>query len=133
MTNDPVADLLVRIKNAGLVKKKDVAIPHSKAKEAVLAVIKNGGYVEGFRVRENLGRKELLVSLRYNDRGKTVISGIRRVSSPSRHVYVTSRDIVKWVRGKNTLGIISTSRGVMSHRRAQEQRLGGELVGIIWS
>ena len=133
MTNDPIADLLIRIKNGGMVKKSEVRAPHSKVGEAILAVMKSAGFIAGFRVEDDAGRKTLAVVLRYDEGGRNVISGVRRVSSPSRHVYIASRDIISHVRGKSKLGIISTSRGIMSHRQAREQNLGGELMGIIWS
>lgn len=133
MVNDPIADLLTRIRNGGMVRKEEVAVPHSRAVESVLSVLLGAGFIAGYDTREDGPRKELIIRIKYSERGRHVIEGSRRVSSSSRRIYVSSRDLIKWIKGRNYLGIVSTSQGIMSHRQAMQKNLGGELMGLVWS
>ena len=132
MVNDPIADLLVRIKNGGLVQKKEVKVPYSRVNEAILKVLSGTGYIEGYQVQEESGFKKLTIRLKYNPKSGHIIRGVKRVSKPGCHIYISSSEIRKVVRGDDRLGIISTSRGIISHRQARQQNLGGELLAIIW-
>lgn len=126
MVTDPIADMLTRIRNASMVLHAEVSIPKSKMKEAIARILKEEGYVNDFEVDE----KSIKVSLKYNH-GKSVISGLKRISTPGRRVYVNSREIP---RVQNGLGIciLSTSKGVMEGIAAAEQKVGGELLCEIW-
>jgi small subunit ribosomal protein S8 len=132
MINDPIGDLLVRINNGGKVHDAEVTAPHSRVKEAVLKVLSGAGYIDGYQVRENAGRKELTVKLKYDSGSVHAIKGVKRISKPGCHIYISNTDIKKRVRGQDKLGVISTSRGVISHNEAQKQKLGGELLAIVW-
>jgi len=132
MVNDPIADLLVRIKNSGLAHKTEVRVPYSRVKEAILNVISGAGFVGEFQISGNNGKKELIVKLKYDANSDHVVREIRRISTPGCRIYIASSEIRKRMRGKNRLGIISTSRGVISNRQALQQNLGGELLAIIW-
>ena len=132
MISDPISDLLVRIKNGGLVGKAEVAVPFSRVKEAVLKVLSEAGYIAGYEANESAGKKGLTVRLKYDHRAKHFIKGVKRVSSPGCHIYIASSEIKKLVRGRNKLGIISTSRGVISHHRAEQENLGGEFLALVW-
>ena len=126
MLTDPIADMLTRIRNAHLALHKEVNVPRSKMKESLAAILKQEGYVEDVAVADNI----ITITLKYL-KGKPVISGLKRVSTPGRRVYVGSRHIPKV---QNGLGIciLSTSKGVMDGVTAHEQKLGGELLCEIW-
>ena len=126
MLTDPIADMLTRIRNASQVLHAEVRIPKSKMKEALANILKNEGYVQDYSVDD----KNIIISLKY-DHGKSVISGLKRISTPGRRVYVNSREIP---RVQNGLGIciLSTSSGVMDGLTATEKKVGGELLCAIW-
>ena len=126
MLTDPIADMLTRIRNAHSALHKDVCIPKSKMKESLAAILKQEGYVEEVVVDD----KNIVITLKYL-KGRPVISGLKRISTPGRRVYVNSRQIP---RVQNGLGIciLSTSSGVMDGMSAHEKKVGGELLCEIW-
>ena len=126
MLTDPIADMLTRIRNAHLALHKDVQVPRSKMKEALAAILKQEGYVEDVAVAD----KNITRALRY-EQGRPVITGLKRVSTPGRRVYVGAHQIP---RVQNGLGIciLSTSSGVLDGMTAQEKKVGGELLCEIW-
>lgn len=126
MLTDPIADMLTRIRNAHSALHKDVCIPKSKMKESLAAILKQEGYVEEVAVDD----KNIVITLKYL-KGRPVISGLKRISTPGRRVYVNSRQIP---RVQNGLGIciLSTSSGVMDGVTAHEKKVGGELLCEIW-
>ena len=132
MVNDPIGDLLVRIKNAGSVKKAEIVVPCSRMKEAILKILFGAGYVAGYESREKLGRKELVVKLKYDAHSVHAIKGVKRMSTPGCHIYISNSEINQRIRGRDKLGIISTSQGVVSHYEAKKQGLGGKFLAIIW-
>ena len=132
MVTDPIADLLVRIQNGGRVRKSELVLPHSKLKEAVVRIFADCGYLDGFRVAEDGGRKELVLKIKYDASARPFIKGIKRLSSPGTHYYVTCDALKRNIRKKSMLGVVSTSRGLLPHRQALKQHLGGELLLLIW-
>ena len=126
MLTDPIADMLTRIRNAHLALHKEVNVPRSKMKEALATILKQEGYVEDVAVDGDV----ITITLKYQ-KGRPVITGLKRVSTPGRRVYVNSRQIP---RVQNGLGIciLSTSSGVMDGGTAQEKKVGGELLCEIW-
>ena len=132
MVNDPIGDLLVRIKNGGSAKKAEIRVPCSRMKEAILKILSGAGYVAGYESREISGRKELVVKLKYDSRSVHAIKGVKRMSTPGCHIYISSSEINQRIRGRDKLGIISTSQGVVSHYEAKKQGLGGKFLAIIW-
>ncbi len=126
---DPIADMLTRIRNAQVAGYAEVSMPSSKLKASIAQVLKDEGYVDDFRVLDNDGRKELQIGLKYYA-GRPVIERLERVSSPGLRVYKGRNDIP---RVKNGLGvaILSTSRGVMTDRRARTDGVGGEVLCIV--
>jgi len=126
MLTDPIADMLTRIRNAHLALHKEVNVPRSKMKESLAAILKQEGYVEDVAVADN----NIAITLKYL-KGKPVISGLKRVSTPGRRIYVKSRQIPKV---QNGLGIciLSTSKGVLDGMTAHDQKVGGELLCEIW-
>lgn len=126
---DPVADMLTRIRNAQLSEKQSVAMPASKLKSAIAKVLKDEGYIEGFAVRENEGKPQLEVSLKYYA-GRPVIEKIERISRPGLRIYKPSRDIPNVMNGLG-IAIVSTSKGVMTDRKARGLGVGGEVLCIV--
>jgi small subunit ribosomal protein S8 len=127
--SDPIADMLTRIRNAQQAEKSDVTMPASKVKLAIARVLKDEGYIEDFAVRTVDGKNELNVSLKYYA-GKPVIEKIERVSRPGLRIYKGSQDIKPVMNGLG-VAIVSTSRGVMTDRKARATGVGGEVLCIV--
>lgn len=124
--NDPIADMLTRIRNAQAVGEQHVKMPSSKLKLAILKVLQEEGYVEGFEIQTNDGKKDISVSLKYY-LGKPVIEVIKRVSRAGLRIYKRSTALPV-VRAGLGIAIVSTSKGVMTERAARAQKLGGEIL-----
>lgn len=128
---DPIADMLARIRNANTASHDAVDVPSSKMKLAITEILKEEGYIEDFEIVPDPPGETIRITLKYQkDRSKT-IHGLERVSRPGLRVYRQSSDLPK-VLGGMGVAIISTSRGLMTGRRAAQQRLGGEVVAQIW-
>ena len=126
---DPIADMLTRIRNAQCSEKKSVAMPASKLKSAIAQVLKDEGYIEDFAVREAEGKPQLEISLKYYA-GKPVIERIERVSRPGLRIYRPKDELPKVMNGLG-VAIVSTSRGVMTDRKARGMGVGGEVLCIV--
>ncbi len=126
---DPIADMLTRIRNAQMAQKGAVVMPSSKLKLAIAAVLKDEGYIEHFAVRENSGKPELDIELKYYA-GHPVIERIERVSRPGLRVYKGCGDLPRVMNGLG-VAIVSTPKGVMTDRRARASNLGGEVLCIV--
>jgi len=124
--SDPIADMLTRIRNAQRVEKTEVAMPASKLKAAIAQVLTDEGYIEGFKVEPNEGKPRLTIGLKYYA-GRPVIERLERVSRPGLRIY-RSRDEIPQVMNGLGVAIVSTSRGVMTDRRARSQGVGGEVL-----
>ena len=127
--SDPIADMLTRIRNAQMVEKPSVAMPSSKLKAAIAKVLKDEGYIEDFAVRGEGTKPELEIALKYYA-GKPVIEKIERVSRPGLRIYKGREDIPRVMNGLG-VAIVSTSRGVMTDRRARDTGLGGEVLCVV--
>lgn len=127
--SDPISDMLTRIRNAQQGEKVSVVMPSSKIKTAIAQVLKDEGYIDGFVVRQNGAKAELEVSLKYYA-GSPVIEKIERVSRPGLRVYKPSRDIPQVMNGLG-VAIVSTSKGVMTDRKARGLGVGGEVLCIV--
>lgn len=127
--SDPIADMLTRIRNAQSVNKLTVSMPASKLKSAIAAVLKDEGYIEDFAVQANDGKPVLNVSLKYYA-GRPVIEKIERVSKPGLRIYKGSQNIPKVMNGLGVT-IMSTSKGVMTDRKARAAGIGGELLCVV--
>ena len=124
--SDPIADLLTRIRNAQMVSKVTVAAPASKVKVAIAQVLKDEGYIDGFEVKTNEGKSELVISLKYYA-GRPVIERIERVSRPGLRVYKGRHAIPQVMNGLG-VAIVTTPQGVMTDRKARATGLGGEVL-----
>jgi len=127
---DPIADMLVRIKNANQRKHKTVSIPHSKQKVAIAEIIKKDGFITDFREEGKGVNKVIIVSLKYKGNQKA-ITGIKRVSKPGLRVYTDAQNIPSVLSGFGT-AIISTSKGLITDKQARKEGVGGEVVAYIW-
>jgi len=131
MMTDPVADLLTRIRNAGSARHRETLCPSSKLKVAIASLLKEEGFIGDLRVEVREGHPTMVLGIRYDDEGKALIGGIRRVSKPGRRVYVT-KDEVPRVRHGLGVAVISTSKGILSDRAAREASVGGEVLCEVW-
>ena len=127
--SDPVADMLTRIRNAQQSEKQSVAMPMSKLKAAIARVLKDEGYIEDFAVRSQDGKSHLEISLKYYA-GRPVIEKIERVSRPGLRIYKPSKEIPVVMNGLG-VAIVSTSKGVMTDRKARGMGVGGEVLCIV--
>ena len=127
--SDPIADMLTRIRNAQMVEKPSVAMPSSKLKVAIAQVLKDEGYIEDFAVRKNDGKALIEIGLKYYA-GKPVIEKLERVSRPGLRIYKRRDDIPRVMNGLG-IAIVSTSKGVMTDRRARDTGLGGEVLCVV--
>ena len=126
---DPIADMLTRIRNAQQSEKQSVAMPTSKLKAAIASVLKDEGYIEDYTVRNQDGKPHLDISLKYYA-GRPVIEKIERVSRPGLRIYKPSKDIPVVMNGLG-VAIVSTSKGVMTDRKARGMGVGGEVLCIV--
>ena len=124
--SDPIADLLTRIRNAQMVSKATVSVPSSKVKIAIAQVLKEEGYVDGFEVKTEDGKSELVITLKYYA-GRPVIERIERVSRPGLRVYKGSNAIPQVQNGLG-VAIVTTHKGVMTDRKARATGVGGEVL-----
>jgi small subunit ribosomal protein S8 len=130
---DPIADMLTRIRNGNTAMHDEVRMPSSKLKEALAAILKREGYIEGFEVADATDRpgKTLTIRMKYaQDRTRT-ISGIKRVSKPGLRVYAKA-DSLPRVLGGLGVAVVSTSQGLMTDREARKSRMGGEVLCFVW-
>ncbi len=125
--NDPIADMLTRIRNASRNRAKTVTCLNTKVCRAVAQVLRDEGYINGFDVVEDGMNGKLKVQLRYGPRGEQILHELRRESKPGRRVYRGVEDLPRPLQGLG-ICVVSTSRGVMSDRKARTERIGGELV-----
>jgi small subunit ribosomal protein S8 len=124
--SDPIADMLTRIRNAQMVDKAVVTMPSSKLKAAIAQVLKDEGYIDGFAVRDNAGKSELDIALKYYA-GRPVIERIERVSRPGLRVYKGRHSIPQVMNGLG-VAIVTTPKGVMTDRKARATGVGGEVL-----
>jgi len=124
--SDPIADMLTRIRNAQLVEKATVVMPSSKLKVAIAQVLKDEGYIDGFRVSTDGGKSELEIGLKYYA-GRPVIERIERVSRPGLRIY-KGRDAIPQVMNGLGVAIVTTPKGVMTDRKARQNGVGGEVL-----
>jgi small subunit ribosomal protein S8 len=128
--NDPLGDLLTRIRNAQLRNKSKVSSPSSRLRESVLEVLKAEGYIRGYAVVEREGRSEIEVELKYFD-GEPVIRELERVSKPGRRVYTSVRNLPRINNGLG-VAIVSTPKGVMADHDARDANVGGEILCTVF-
>ena len=130
--SDTIADMLTRIRNANAAKHDSVDIPASNMKKAIAQILVDEGYVKSFQVIEDGKQGIIRVVLKYQGPSKSpVLLGLRRVSKPGLRIYSSSEDMPKVLRGIGT-AIVSTSKGVMTDKRARKEHVGGEVLAFVW-
>jgi small subunit ribosomal protein S8 len=129
--NDPIADMLTRIRNAAMIGRREVLMPASKAKFSLAEILKREGYILNIEKKEDGIQKEMILELRFDEGNQPVIRGIERVSSPGQRIYA-KKDKLPWVLGGFGVAVISTSNGLMTDREARKKKVGGEVICKIW-
>ncbi len=127
---DPIADMIIRIKNALAARHSDVSIPYSRMKQTIAVILEQEGYVAGFEVKSEATQPNLIVKLKYSGR-VPAITDVRRLSKPGRRLYASSKQIPRALGGYG-ITLVSTSSGVMTDKEARKKNLGGELLCQIW-
>ena len=131
MVTDPIADLLIRLKNGSQRRHETILVPASKLKRAILEILKKEGYVDSVEDGVQDGHPVLKVQLRYVNEGEPMITGLQRISKPGRRVYVGSKEIDR-VRNGIGMSILSTSKGIMTDQESRRNKLGGEVLCSVW-
>jgi len=129
--SDPIADMLTRIRNAGKAKFNSVDIPGSKLKTELAKVLKNEGFIKNYKFLKDDKQGILRIYLKYGQDRNSAIFGIERISKPSRRTYVKSNELKPIFSGMG-LAVLSTSKGVMTDKRAAKEKLGGEVLCKVW-
>ena len=129
--NDPVADMLTRIRNANTAKHATVDVPASNLKKAIAQILLDEGYIKAYEVVEDGTQGVIRITLKYLAGKEKVISGLRRVSKPGLRVYAGADELPKVLKGLG-IAIISTSKGVMTDKKARENHVGGEVLAFVW-
>ena len=127
---DPIADMLTRIRNANAARHATVDVPASNMKKAIAEILLDEGYIKNYQVIPDAGQGTIKITLKYNDK-EQVIKGLRRVSKPGLRVYVGAEDLPRVLKGLG-IAIISTSKGVMTDKKARAANIGGEVLAFIW-
>ena len=131
-TNDPIADMLTRIRNANTAKHDTVDVPASKMKLAIANILVDEGYIAKYDLTGDGVQKNIHITLKYGaDKNERIISGLKRISKPGLRIYADSANLPK-VLGGLGIAIISTSNGVMTDKEARKQKIGGEVLAYIW-
>jgi small subunit ribosomal protein S8 len=131
MMTDPIADMLARIRNANKAMHESTSMPTSKIKEEIARILKEEGYIKGFRVETGEAFDTLVVDLKFGRNRQRVLSDLKRVSKPGRRVYAR-KDRLPRVLGGMGVAILSTSSGIVTARTAQERGIGGEVICFVW-
>ena len=130
-TTDPIADMLTRIRNANSSKHKTVDVPSSNMKKAIANILFEEGYIKSFEEIKNDNQGIIRISLKYTEKGKKVISGLKRISKPGLRIYAAKDELPKVLNGLG-IALISTSKGIMTDKKARELGVGGEVLAYIW-
>ena len=130
-TTDPIADMLTRIRNASQAKFNTVDIPASNMKKNIAEILFKEGYIRAYEEIQNDNQVIIRISLKYTEKGKKVISGLKRISKPGLRIYASKDELPKVLNGLG-IALISTSKGVMTDKKARELGVGGEVLAYIW-
>ncbi len=131
MMTDPIADMITRIRNANMIRAEKVDIPASRLKIEITKILKEKGFIKGYKVLKDKKQGILRISLKYAFGDDRIISGLKKISKPGRRVYVDKEEIPK-VMGGFGIAILSTSRGIRSDENCRREGIGGEVLCYIW-
>lgn len=128
---DPIADLLTRIRNANTSKHDSVDVPASNIKRAIVEILNDEGYIKSYQIIEDGKQGVIRISLKYGPKNEKVISGLKRVSKPGLRIYAGADELPRVLKGLG-IAIISTSKGIMTDKKAREEHIGGEVLAFVW-
>ena len=128
---DPIADMLTRIRNAGSARHETVDVPNSKIKKAIAEILLEEGYIKSFQLIDDGTQGVIRITLKYLPGKEKAIQGLRRVSKPGLRVYAGADELPQVLRGLG-IAIISTSKGIMTDKKARAQHVGGEVLAFVW-
>ena len=131
MVTDPIADMLTRIRNANQMRDKEVEVPASNLKIEIAKILKEEGFVNDYKIKKNTVQNIIVLNLKYTENKVRVITGLKKISKPGLRVYVKADEVPKVLNGLG-IAIISTSKGVMTDKKARELSLGGEVLAYVW-
>ena len=129
--NDPIADMLTRIRNANQMRYVEVEVPASKIKMEIARILKEEGFISDYSVKKNDVQNIIVLNLKYGQNKERVITGLKRISKPGLRVYAKAEEIPKVLNGLG-IAIVSTSKGIMTDKNARKESLGGEVLAYIW-
>lgn len=128
---DPIADMLTRIRNANVMRYKEVEVPASKIKVEIARILKEEGFISDYKIKKNNVQNIISLNLKYGQNKERVITGLKRISKPGLRVYAGASEIPKVLNGLG-IAIISTPKGVMTDKLARKNNVGGEVIAYIW-
>ena len=128
---DTIADMLTRIRNASAAKHATIDVPCSNVKKQIAQILVDEGYIKNFRVIEDNKQGVIRITLKYTENKSQVITGLRRVSKPGLRIYSNCKDMPKVMKGLG-IAIVSTSKGIMTDKKARELHVGGEILAFVW-
>ena len=128
---DPVADMLTRIRNANCAKHETVDVPASNLKKAIAQILLDEGYIKSFALQDNGNQDVIHITLKYLGKKQPALSGLKRVSKPGLRIYAGADELPKVLKGLG-IAIVSTSKGVMTDKKARENHVGGEVLAFVW-
>ena len=128
---DPIADLLTRIRNANSAKHETVEIPASNMKKAIVEILDQEGYIKNYQIIDDGKQGIIRVTLKYGKNNEKVITGLKRVSKPGLRIYAGAEELPRVLKGLG-IAIISTSKGVMTDKKARKENIGGEVLAFVW-
>lgn len=131
MINDPIADMLTRIRNGLSVRQKQVVVPGSKVKVALARILKDEGFIKDFEVTRDAPQPQLRIVLKYDRDRRSIVTGLQRISKPGRRVYV-KRSAIPWVLSGLGIAVLSTPQGIMTDQKARRLGVGGEVLCYVW-
>ena len=128
---DPIADMLTRIRNANVMRYKEVEVPASKIKVEIARILKEEGFISDYKIKKNNVQNIISLNLKYGQNKERVITGLKRISKPGLRVYAKACELPRVLNGLG-IAIVSTSKGVMTDKQARNESLGGEVMAYIW-
>ena len=131
LSTDPIADMLTRIRNAIQAKHKTVSVPASKEKVAIAKILLDEGYIVSYDLVDNGDFKDILITIKYDDEGQSVIQGLKRISKPGLRIYSSKEKLPKVISGLG-IAIISTNKGIVTDKVARSLNVGGEVLAYVW-
>ena len=131
VVTDTIADMLTRIRNANQMRYETVEVPSSNIKKEVAKILKEEGYIKDYKVKDENVQGTIVLTLKYTENKERVITGLKRISKPGLRVYAKAEEIPKVLNGLG-IAIISTSKGIMTDKKARKENIGGEVLAYIW-